>query len=173
MSERERIEQLNDVLGRLERDLDRSEAATGQKTRGVGTLIRVTAVVVGLLALSNLYFVNDLTDEVRLVITRMEEMNRHFLRVTERMAAVRAEVAGIEGNVRLLPVVSEQMREIAAHVGAMESAVATMQTATAHLDNEVGTMDDAMRDIAVRFRALNQSVGAMGVDVDQMSRTLP
>lgn len=34
-------------------------------------------------------------------------------------------------------------------------------------------MDGNMRDMSVRFRALNQSVAAMGVDVDQMARPLP
>jgi len=173
MIERDRIESLASLLADLEQDLDRSEATSGRQRRGVAPWVRVVAVVVAGLALSNLYFVNDLTDEVRVVINRMHEMTALFSRVSERMDEMEGEVAAIERNVLLMPVVSDQMREMAAHVLAMEHAVSSMDRATEHLEGSVVSIEGNLRDMSARFHRLNHSVRAMGADVDQMGRPLP
>lgn len=170
---RDRIESLTNLLATLEQDLERSEEVRGRQRRSVTLWVRVVALLVAALALSNLYFVNDLTDEVRVVITRMEEMNTLFSRVSKRMDGMRVEVDSIERNVLLMPVVSEQMREMAAHVLAMEHAVSRMHGSTENLDGSVTVMERNLRDMSARFHGLNRSVGAMGVDVNQMGRPLP
>lgn len=173
MIERDRIDALSQLLGDLEQDMDRSDQLSGLHRRGLALWVRILIALVAAFALSNLYFVNNLTDEVRLVINRMQEMATLFSRVSERMDQMSDEVAAIDRHVLLMPVVAEQMREMAAHVLVMEQAVSVMDTATSQLGNGVAIMDGNMRDMSVRFRALNQSVGAMGVDVDQMARPLP
>lgn len=173
MIERDRIEGLTELMAELEQDLDRSDSLTGRRHRGVELWVRVVIGLVAALALSNLYFVNDLTDEVRLVITRMQEMNSLFTRVSVRMDQISIEIDAIERNVLLMPVVSEQMREMSAHVRVMEQSVSFMDRAAAGLVDSVSIMDGNLRDIAVRFHGLNRSVGAMGVDVNQMARPLP
>ncbi|MEA3638521.1 MAG: hypothetical protein VBE63_01090 [Lamprobacter sp.] len=173
MIERDRIEALTELMSELELDLDRSDSLTGRRRRGVGLWVRIVIGLVAALALSNLYFVNDLTDEVRLVILRMQEMNRLFTRVSDRMDQITLEVDAIERNVLLLPVVAEQMREMSGHVAVMEQSVSFMDRAAARLGDSVALMDGNLGDIAVRFHALNRSVGAMGADVNQMARPLP
>ncbi|MBK1705165.1 hypothetical protein [Halochromatium glycolicum] len=173
MIERDRIDSLTNLLTTLEHDLERSEEVRGRQRRGVTVWVRIIALLVAGLALSNLYFVNDLTDEVRVVITRMQEMNALFSRVSKRMDGMQAEVAAIEHNVLLMPVVSEQMREMAAHVLAMEHAVSAMHGSTEGLSDSARVMERNLRDISARFHGLNRSVGAMGVDVNQMGRPLP
>ncbi len=173
MIERDRIEGLTELMAELEQDLARSDSLTGRRHRGVDLWVRIVIGLVAALALSNLYFVNDLTDEVRLVITRMQEMNNLFTRVSARMDQISVEVDAIERNVLLLPVVSEQMREMSAHVTVMEQSVSFVDRAAARLGDSVAIMDANLHDIAVRFHGLNRSVGAMGVDVNQMARPLP
>ncbi|MEA1049865.1 hypothetical protein U5801_08595 [Lamprobacter modestohalophilus] len=173
MIERDRIEGLTELMAELEQDLDRSDSLTGRRHRGVELWVRVVIGLVAALALSNLYFVNDLTDEVRLVITRMQEMNSLFTRVSVRMDQISTEIDAIERNVLLMPVVAEQMREMSGHVAVMEQSVSFMDRAAAGLVDSVSIMDGNLRDIAVRFHGLNRSVGAMGVDVNQMARPLP
>jgi hypothetical protein len=173
MIERDRIEALTELMVELEMDLDRSDVLSGRHRRGVALWVRIVIVLVALLALSNLYFVNDLTDEVRLVITRMQEMTELFTRVSERMDQMSGEVDAIEHNVFLMPVVAEQMGEMSSHVLAMEQSVARMRPATERLDESVAVMKTSVHEMAVRFHGLNQRVGAMGADVDQMARPLP
>lgn len=173
MIDRDRIDALSQLLGDLEQDLERSDKTTGRHWPGTALWVRILIGLVAAFALSNLYFVNNLTDEVRLVITRMQEMATLFARVSERMDQMSEEVTAIDRQVLLMPVVAEQMREMSAHVLVMEQAVSQMDGATTHLSGTVSTMNGSLRDMSIRFRVLNQSVGAMGVDVDQMARPVP
>jgi methyl-accepting chemotaxis protein len=172
MIERDRIEALTGLLADLDRDLARGDPSA-RRRRGAAVWVRLLVVLVAALALSNLYFVNDLTDEVRLVITRMQEMQELFTRVSGRMDEMSVEVASIEQNVLLMPVISDQMREMAGHVVAMEQAVSYMDQTTDSLDLAIESIDGNVREMSLRFRGLNMSVGAMGVDVDQMARPVP
>lgn len=173
MSNADRIERLTDLLDELDRELRASQAATGRRLRGVGLVVAGSALLTGVLALSNLFFVNDLAQEIRLIIGRMQEMRGHVTTVAGRMETLRSEIGAIEGNVRLLPVVAAQMHEIAGHVDAMQSGVGDLEGSTGRLDRHVGQMDLAVRDMAGRFHGLNQAVGAMGGDVNQMARPVP
>jgi methyl-accepting chemotaxis protein len=171
--ERDRIERLDQELAQLQRDCAASANESARRARIVAMMIRVFGLLMTVLALSNLYFVNDLTQEVRLVVARMDEMADYFARVSDRMRDMRREVSGMEENVRLLPVVDLQVTEIAAHVGAMGAGVEQMRRSTSTLDRQVGHMHGAMSDMALRFRAMNASVGAMGVDVREMAKPVP
>ena len=173
ITDRDRLERLELLLDELQRDCAASAADSGKRARTVARLIRVFGALMALLALSNLYFVNDLTQEVRLVIAQMNEMTGYFVRVSERMHDMRRQVAAMETQVRLLPVIDAQVAQIAVHVDAMGEGVAAMAQSTATIDTEAGRMHHAMDDMAVRFRGLNASVGAMGVDVREMAKPVP
>jgi uncharacterized protein YoxC len=173
MSDRDRIERLSQVLSDLEQALSEGEEASGERTRGVTLLIRVVVVLIAALALANLYFINDLTQEVRVVIAGMEAMTGHIDRIAARMDAMEQSVAAIGGDVHLMPVFSAQMQEIAGHVEGLEDNVAGMQQSADHLNGGIGTMHLSIADMAARFHGLNQAVGGMGVDVNQMARPVP
>lgn len=173
MIDRDRIDALNALLEDLNADIDRDDLPRGRKRRGRRLWLRLLASLVAALALSNLYFVNDLTDEVRLIINRMQEMTALFSRVSARMEQMRVDMAQIDRNVLLMPVVSAQMREMAGHVEVMEQTVSTLDESTGRLSEAITAMDGSVRDMTLRFRDLNRSVGAMGMDVDQMARPLP
>lgn len=173
MSESDRIERLHSVLERLEADLHTSSEAVAQRSRGVALLVRVLSLVMGSLALANLYFVNDLTQEVRVVIARMDEMTGHFGRVSQRMSDIRATAADMEGNVAMMPVVAAQMREIGGYLDGMRAGVDRMEASTAAIDGRLDRLNLDVADMSVRFRSLNRSVGAMGGDVEQMARPVP
>jgi hypothetical protein len=64
----DRIERISEVLENLERDMDARGQEVGERIRGTELLIRILAAVMGVLALANLYFVNDLTQEVKVMI---------------------------------------------------------------------------------------------------------
>jgi methyl-accepting chemotaxis protein len=173
MSDRDRLDRLNQVLDQLEQTLIQGEQASGQRARGVAALIKVIVALIAALALSNLYFINDLTQEVRGVIGGMNEMTVHFDRVASRMQAMRTEVGRMEADVRLMPVLQAQMAEMAGQVEQMTDAVDAMEQTTTQLEARLARMKLTIGDMAGRFRGLNQSVGAMGVDVNQMAQPIP
>jgi outer membrane murein-binding lipoprotein Lpp len=173
MSDRDRLDRLSQVPDQLEQTLVQGEQTFGQRARGAATLITVIVALMAALALSNLYFINDLTQKVRGVIGGMDDMTGHVDRVAARMQAMRAQVARMELDVRLMLVLQAQMAEMAGQVETMTDAVDAMEQTTTRLDARLGRMKLTIGDMAGRFRGLNQSVGAMGIDVNRMSQPIP
>lgn len=164
---------MEETLTRLEEDLAaRSEAMT-RRARGVGALIRGLALAMGVLALANLYFVNALTQEVKLMILALQEMTGHFGNVSERMQTMTGTIDAMDRSVALMPVIRDQMREIGEQVDRMAGDVAGMRQTTASMDGRMDALTAGVFDMTLRFRGLNRSVAGMGSDVDQMARPIP
>jgi uncharacterized protein YoxC len=134
---------------------------------------RVFCVLIGILALANLYFVNQLMMETRAIIANLNEMYGHFATVSGRMSEIRDDMALMEQEVRLMPVLHEQMEALAMKVAQMNEDVGAMTGNLVEMQQRVGGMTASVSDMSVRFRALNQKVGQMGLDVDQMARPVP
>lgn len=134
---------------------------------------RAFFVLIGILALANLYFVNQLTMEIRAIITNLNEMYGHFATVSGRMSEIRDDMTRMEQEVRLMPVLREQMEALAMQVAQMNEDVGAMTGHLVEMEQRVGGMTTSVSDMSVRFRALNQKVGQMGLDVDQMARPVP
>jgi hypothetical protein len=102
------------------------------------------------LALANLWFVYDLTQEVRQVIAGMDEMRGHFGRVSARMADIRASTAAMEQDVGLMPVVGAQMQQIGRDLDHMRAAVAAMRGSTGAMDARMDGLNRGLADMTVR-----------------------
>jgi methyl-accepting chemotaxis protein len=169
----EHIDRLSDTLDRLEEDLERRDDAIRGRTRGVDLTIRALAGAMGILALVNLYYVNALTQEVKLMIVAMGEMTGHFGNVAERMNGVTGTIKSMDKSVALMPVIRDQMSELAGQVDRMADDVARMSDTADRMDGRMDELNIGIYDMSQRFRGLNRSVTGMGADVDQMSRPLP
>jgi methyl-accepting chemotaxis protein len=170
---REHVDHLSEVLENLEADLAEREEAFGERVRGKELVIRVLIFVTVLIALVNLYFVNDLTEEVKAMTQAMNEMNEHFGAVSGRMGSITDTVDTMNDTVHMLPIVAAQMREIAGYTGSLSSDVARIRVSADSVETRVGQLEADTRDMALRFRRVNRSVGQIGADVDQMARPLP
>jgi methyl-accepting chemotaxis protein len=169
----EHVERFSETLENLEADLDKRGEELGERVRGAELVIRILAGVMGLLALANLYFVNDLTEEVKVMIRAMDDMTGHFADVSRRMASMTDTVDAMNDTVRMMPIVAAQIGEISDHVETMRGDVVRMQQITVAVDGRIDTLNGSMLDMAGRFRRVNRSVGAMGQDVEQMARPVP
>ncbi|NCA71930.1 MAG: hypothetical protein EOM91_18000 [Sphingobacteriia bacterium] len=134
---------------------------------------RVVFVLIGILALANLYFVSQLTLEIRTIIANLNEMHGHVSTLSQRMSRIRDEIQAMGQEVRLMPVLREQMQSLAGQVGGLESDVGLMTGTLVEMEQRVGSMNVDVGDMALRFRQLNQKVGQIGLDVNQMARPVP
>lgn len=173
MADNEHIERLLILTRDLEQELSGRASELDRHVRGSAALVRGLVLVMGVLALANLWFVYDLTQEVRQVIAGMDEMRGHFARVSARLADIRDSTIAMERDVGLMPVVDAQMRQIGGDLDRMRAAVADMQGSTRTMDARMDGLNQDLADMSLRFRSLNRSVGAMGADVDQMARPVP
>jgi len=170
---REHIDRLAEALDHLEEDLKRRDETIRGRTRGVDITIRALAAAMGILALVNLYYVNSLTQEVKLMIAAMGEMTGHFANVSEHMDHLTGTIKAMDRSVALMPVIRDQMNELAGRVDRMGGDVALMGGTTASMDARMDVLNAGIYDMSQRFRGLNRSVAGMGSDVDQMSRPIP
>jgi len=170
---RAHLERLDEALTRLEDDLGARDTQVRERTRGVGALIRGLALAIGILALANLYFVNALTEEVRLMTFGLQEMTGHFGNVAERMQTLTGAIDAMDRSVALMPVIRDQMGAIGGQVDRMNRDVAGLRDTTARMDGRMDALNAGVFDMSQRFRGLNRSVAGMGADVDQMARPIP
>ncbi len=124
MADNEHIERLLILTRDLERELAGRAHDLDRHARGSAALVRALVLIMGVLALANLWFVYDLTQEIRQVIAGMDEMRGHFGRVSARMADIQARTAAMEQDVGLMPVVGAQMQQIGGDLDHMRAAVA-------------------------------------------------
>jgi hypothetical protein len=72
-----------------------------------------------------------------------------------------------------MPVIRDQMHELAGRVDRMGGDVAGMRDTTARMDGRMDGLNAGIYEMSQRFRGLNRSVAGMGQDVDQMARPIP
>ncbi len=170
MSESNQISRLLDELGQIEQELNRHKTEARDQARPTVVFVRALLLIMGTLALANIYFVNEVVQEVAITVRNLNEMYHHFARVSERVSDVDGYVTDIGENVKTVPVIEDQLVAMGDRVESMRRSV---KHNTDHLivtDQQMGVMRNSVRDMAVRFRALNYNVGHMGQDVYQMSR---
>ena len=172
MTESNQISRLLDRLGQIEQELNRHKTEAKDQARPTVVFVRALLLIMGTLALANIYFVNEVVQEVAITVRNLNEMYHHFARVSERVSDVDGYVTDIGENVKTVPVIEDQLVAMGDRVESMRRSV---KHNTDHLivtDQQMGVMRNSVRDMAVRFRALNFHVGHMGQDVYQMSRPL-
>lgn len=173
MSTQDQITNLLQTMENLEDDLVAGIKQTRHKSKRVARLVYTLIVLMGALSLVNIYFVNDLTQEVRSVVRNMDEMYGHFSRVSELMTHMRGTVIDMQQNVTMMPIMGEQMAEIGDDTGRMKRSVAHMDSTITILDRQIDAMNANVWDMTMRFRNMNFTVGNMGQDVRQFARPVP
>jgi hypothetical protein len=171
--QQEHVDRIAGLLDKLETDfLERDEAFIARsKTKEM--IVRGLILIIVLVALVNIYFVNYLREEVSAMTDAMVEMNNHFGSVSTRMDNLTVTVTDMRQWVRMLPIVSAQMNEIAGLVESIDGDVEVIQGVIFDTDQRIGTMGADMQDMSMRFRGLNNIVGGMRRDVEEMARPIP
>ena len=173
MSTKDQITNLLQTMENLEADLAKGIEQTDRKAQLVERFVYTLIAVIGAMSLINIYFVNDLTQEVRLVVRNMNEMHGHFGQVSALMLRMRGTINNMDQNMRLMPIMGEQMAEIGNYTGMMKRDVDQVNTTIANLDHQIGSMNASVWDMSMRFRNVNVTVGNMGQDVNQFARPVP
>ena len=173
MSTQDQVTNLLQTMENLEADLAKGIEQTDRKAQRIDRIIYTIIAVIGAMSLINIYFVNDLTQEVRLVVRNMSEMQGHFDQVSTLMLRMRGTINNMDQNMRLMPIMGEQMAEIGNYTGMMKRDVDQVNTTIANLDHQIGSMNASVWDMSMRFRNVNVTVGNMGQDVNQFARPVP
>lgn len=168
-----RLDNILTSINALEEQVEQSRQTIEKERSKANTVIRVVLVLLACLALLNLHYMHVMTQEFRIMIKDMVAMYEHFGRVAERMDDMTAYVAGMEQNIKLMPVIDDQMTAMNTDVDGMKASLADMTTNVAAMDQRIGSIDQGVANMAQRFRTLNANVGNMRYNVNQMSDVMP
>ena len=157
----------------FEQKVQASQTNIDHDHRKANITMRVVLVLLGCMVLANLQFVYMLTAEFRTVVKDMVAMYEHFGRVADRMDSMTGYVQSMEEDMRLMPVMREQMTLMNTRITSMSSNMSAMSTDMHNMQQQVGTMGQGMNSMSQRFHHLNSNVRSMGQVVGTMADTVP
>jgi hypothetical protein len=167
------LDQAITAIADLEQQVQAAQDAIATEHRKANLTMRVVLVLLACMVLANLQFVYMLTAEFRTVVKDMVAMYEHFGRVADRMDVMTTYIQAMEQDMRLMPVMREQMTLMSADVANMSGNMANMTRDMGNMQQQVGTMDNGMGSMSQRFHNLNSNVGSMGRNVGDMADTVP
>lgn len=160
-------------LQQMEQDLLDLHKRADRIQQGTNRVITIVLTVIGAFALINLYFVNDLAQEIKVTIQSMVEMYTHFGEMSQRMTHIREHVGSMSDNIKTMPIMVEQMHGMSQNMTSMQDDVAGMRGKMGDMNVRVGSMNTDITEMAQRFHHMNESMGIMTRDVREMSDVVP
>ena len=163
-----------EVLRRTVNEID--ERLTAENQIGVTIAARTTRIIrnvlimLGILALINLYLIQDLAQGMLSMTRNMDSMYGNFALVSRDMQTITQAVVGMNERVRSLPVMKEDMVLMSQDMASMNRDVQLMDQSLAGMDQDVAAITNGVTDMAWRFDQLTQTIQGMGYNVNQMSQ---
>ncbi|HRJ53851.1 MAG TPA: hypothetical protein PLE99_13880 [Candidatus Thiothrix moscowensis] len=173
MQEQAQLEQAFASINALETQVQAAQENIDREHHKANITMRVVLILLGCMVLANLQFVYMLTAEFRTVIKDMVAMYEHFGRVADRMDTMAVYMQSMEQDMRLMPVMREQMALMNVRITSMSTDMGDMTQDMGNMQHQVSSMGQDMGSMSQRFHHLNSNVGGMGNDVGKMADTVP
>lgn len=133
-------------------------------------IIRGVLLLLAILAVINLYLIQDLARAMLDMTGTMDRMQQHFAAVDRDMGTITQSVLGINELVRSLPPMKDYLVLMNQDMANMNHDVLFMDQNLATMDQHVATITNGVGEMAGRFELLNQTTQGMGYNVNQMSQ---
>ena len=148
---------------------EENRIGTGIARRTV-RIIRGVLLLLAILAVINLYLIQDLARAMLDMTGTMDRMQRHFATVDRDMRTITQSVLGMNEQVRSLPPMKDYLVLMNQDMTHMNQDVRFMDQNLATMDQHVATITNGVGEMAGRFELLNQTTQGMGYNVNQMSQ---
>ncbi len=133
-------------------------------------IIRGVLLLLAILAVINLYLIQDLARAMLDMTGTMDRMQQHFAAVDRDMGTITQSVLGMNELVRSLPPMKDYLVLMNQDMANMNHDVLFMDQNLATMDQHVATITNGVGEMAGRFELLNQTTQGMGYNVNQMSQ---
>lgn len=133
-------------------------------------IIRGVLLLLAILAIINLYLIQDLARAMLDMTGTMDRMQQHFAAVDRDMGTITQSVLGMNELVRSLPPMKDYLVLMNQDMANMNHDVLFMDQNLATMDQHVATITNGVGEMAGRFELLNQTTQGMGYNVNQMSQ---
>jgi DNA anti-recombination protein RmuC len=169
----EKIQLIIHNLTQVEDDLRRVHEQSRKIEKKTGIIIQTLFVIIGSFALINLYFVNDLAQEIKVIVKNMNKMYVHFGEMSDRVDGMRYHIVNMGDNMALMPIMVDQMSNMSVKMQTMKINVSGMKNKIIVMRKSVSIMNNDISEMAGRFRHVNHNVYQMRRDVKVMSDIIP
>lgn len=173
MSDLDTLHQAIDSLALAEQNAKQTHYEVLRNERKSHTILHWMFLVIGGFALLNLYYVNDLSQEVKTIIRHMNQMYMQFGEMSERMKGMSRHVVNMDSNIALVPVMGEQMDMMEQRMGTMQKSVGEMHQSVGNMQGRVASMNRDVGSMSQSFYTVNRRVGQIQRNVGQMADVLP
>lgn len=133
-------------------------------------IIRGVLLLLAILAVINLYLIQDLARAMLDMTGTMDRMQQHFAAVDRDMGTITQSVLGINELVRSLPPMKDDLVLMNQDMTRMRHDVNFMDQSLGTMDQHVATITNGVGEMAGRFELLNQTTLGMGYNVNQMTQ---
>ena len=167
---------LEKVLRRLEQvedDIRQNQLEDAAQVRRTDRFMQTMVAALAVVALSNLYFVGELAQEIQLLIRNMDRSVVHLEEMGDRMTGMQLHFERIGENAGRLPIVVDQMTSISAGMHDIEWDLGGVRERMERMTGHVAEMDGDVEVMTRAFREVNGKLVHIRHSMGQMSRAVP
>ena len=136
-------------------------------------IIKIVFFSIGLLLVSNAYFIYNFGEAIVSMVSSMDDMYIHFGNMATQVHGITESVVNMTAHVEALPIMAESMDSMNNTVGNMNTNVQLMNNDIWLMSKDIGSINHSIIDITYHFDQVNENMNNIGGDVNQMSRIIP
>lgn len=173
MKETDSLQEIVNYMEGIESDAKKIQESISQ-SKGKGNVsLNAIILVIGCIALSNLYFASDLVQELDVIMRTMTKMYGQFGEMSQRMHGMRLHVDNMSKNITLMPVMVEQMGHMSSNMGIIKDNVTNISSNMSEMRGRVDSLNQDVTVMSQLFHSTNNKIVQIRHNVNNMSRVMP
>lgn len=173
MQEKYYLQSTHELLSKIESDVSHRNRRLKKSQHRLDRVMMFFFLIIGVIALMNLYFIYNWGQEVRTIVHEMDELYQHVHTMSGQMISMGNSVVQLETETALMPIMNEELNKF---VNSMQ----TMQTQTQNIHHNMIDLNDSFTGISQdvtqmngQIQGLNQQMNQMNMSVYEMGKSIP
>lgn len=167
------LEKIHDRLEKIEEDIRETQAIDASQEQRTSRFIHILIFIIAMVALTNLYFVGDLAQQVQILMRNMTKTYVHFGEMTDRMHWMTHHVKQMDDSISLMPVVVDQLWAMSEDMHIMDQQVHGISTLMNNMTRNVYFVNHDITQMSSIFRDVNGKLVHIRQNVRQMANVVP
>jgi outer membrane murein-binding lipoprotein Lpp len=132
-------------------------------------IIRGLIAVFAVLLISFFLLISVLTQHTNEINDTINTINLYFTSMTEDMHAMRLNVASMEQDMSVMPIIMEEVATINGHVNTMGKSIESLAQKMHTINQHMSSMDEDITAMSTTLLKMDNTVHYIDIDVDNLS----
>ncbi|CAK0751574.1 Translation initiation factor 2 [Gammaproteobacteria bacterium] len=160
------------MVARLGRETQLHLDERHQHFRITDVVLKATSIFLFALAISNVYYIRILYNDLNGIVDNMESMHEHLQSVKDNMVAITNRVGDIDQHMQCMDTISTHMENIANALPTIATFMNLLGGETKDIEQSMGLLSKGMTNVDTRFTEITHGVAVMRENVWQISRPM-